>query len=44
VRRAVVEHEMHLELGGDLAVDGRQELLELDNAPMTLPVVVSRAA
>jgi hypothetical protein len=32
VRAAVVQHEMHVELGGDLAVKGGQEPLELDRA------------
>jgi hypothetical protein len=32
VRRAVVEYEVNVELGGDVAVDGDQELLELDRA------------
>ncbi len=50
VRLAVVEHEMHRQIGGDLAIDGLQKLLELDRA-MTrvqladgLPVERSRAA
>ena len=30
--RAVVEHDVDVEIGGDLAVDGLQELLELDRA------------
>jgi hypothetical protein len=32
VRAAVVEHQMHGQIGRDLAVDGLQELLELDRA------------
>ena len=32
VRGAVVEDHVHVELGGDLAVEGLQELLELDRA------------
>ena len=32
VRRGVVEHQVHVEVGRDLAVDGLQELLELDRA------------
>ena len=32
VRRAVVEHDVDVEAGRDLAIDGLKELLELDRA------------
>ena len=32
VRRAVVEHDVDVEAGRDLAIDGPEELLELDRA------------
>jgi hypothetical protein len=50
VSRGLVEHDMNGELGGDLSIDGLQDLLELDRAmaavqaPATVPVARSSAA
>jgi hypothetical protein len=32
VSRAVVKHDVHVQIGGDLTVQGLQKLLELDRA------------